>query len=202
LITIKSIIGNHFSKDKLLNYIQLREVSKSAQNSDYYCSIDQRAADLKPIVFTNAIDFTVKSIYQWLVPVILILLIYITGHNQLISQSLNRVVHFKTEFLPPAPSFVLLNSKLEVEANSDYVRMQTIGDVVPENAVILLMEKVIIWRGRSFNHRVKPINNLVFHVEANGVSSQEFILKGSMYLLLQILCAVRLPALYQKKIDH
>jgi hypothetical protein len=86
-------------------------------------------------------------------PVILILLIYITGHNQLISQSLNRVVHFKTEFLPPAPfKFVLLNSKLEVEANSDYVlRMQTIGDVVPENAVILLlMEKVIIWKGRSW----------------------------------------------------
>jgi hypothetical protein len=45
---------------------------------------------------------------------------------------------------------VLLNSKLE-EANSDYVlRMQTIGDVVPENAVILLMEKVIIWKGRSW----------------------------------------------------
>jgi hypothetical protein len=47
--------------------------------------------------------------------------------------------------------------------------MQTIGDVVPENAVILLMEKVIIWKGRSgeFQYRVvKPINNLVFHVEA------------------------------------
>jgi hypothetical protein len=35
------------------------------------------------------------------------------------------------------------------------VGMQTIGDVVPENAVILLMEKVIIWKGRAVNFNIE-----------------------------------------------
>jgi hypothetical protein len=75
------------------------------------------------------------------------------------------------------------------------LRMQTIGDVVPENAVIFYWwRKLLYGKGEAgeFQYRVvKPINSLVFHVEANGVSSQWiYFEKWSMYLLLQIwLCS-------------
>jgi hypothetical protein len=47
---------------------------------------------------------------------------YLTGNNEIISESLNRVVHFNASFLAPAPfRFVLLNTNLQTEQNKDFI---------------------------------------------------------------------------------
>ena len=53
------IIGNHFDevKDKLLNVLQLEQFSLNNSNNLLLASIDQKAHELEPIPFVNAIDF-------------------------------------------------------------------------------------------------------------------------------------------------
>jgi hypothetical protein len=67
---------------------------------------------------------------------------YLTGNNEIISESLNRVVHFNASFLAPAPfRFVLLNTNLQTEQNKDFIlRVKTIG-VVPENVMIFIEDE-------------------------------------------------------------
>ena len=143
--TAAVIIGSHFTevKDKLLNFIQLNQDVEEGSNSDLLvASIEQKAVALKPIVFSNAVDF--KSNKKWIplaaLPLIVIGLFYISDDNKFIAQSFNRVVHFNTEYLPPAPfKFEVLNSKLVVEENDDFVlRVRTVGTLVPEKVVIVM----------------------------------------------------------------
>ncbi|MDK2773155.1 MAG: hypothetical protein KYX68_13175, partial [Flavobacterium sp.] len=58
LITASKIIGNHFTEvgDKLLNFLQLSTTNE--QSELLLASIDQKAASLQPIPFTNAVDFS------------------------------------------------------------------------------------------------------------------------------------------------
>jgi hypothetical protein len=60
-------------------------------------------------------------------------------NNAVISQSLNRVVHFNDIFCPAPFKFVLLNGNLQTEQNKDFIlRIKTEGKVVPENAMIFI----------------------------------------------------------------
>jgi hypothetical protein len=48
--------------------------------------------------------------------------------------------------MPPAPfKFVVLNSIYKRQGKDFILRIKTEGKVVPENAMILLMTKVILW---------------------------------------------------------
>jgi hypothetical protein len=82
--------------------------------------------------------------------------------------------------LPPAPfKFVLLNGNLQTEQNKDFIlRIKTEGKVVPENAII----DGELFYGNSkageFQFKIaKRISDVVFHVEGNAVSSEEYQLK-------------------------
>ncbi|WP_317046281.1 hypothetical protein [Flavobacterium sediminis] len=96
------IIGNHFSDvgDKLLNFLQL---SDAAQRSELLlASIDQKANALQPIPFSNAVDLSKNRKYlpYALIPIIVLLLFFITGNSSVIENSLSRVVHYETAYTP------------------------------------------------------------------------------------------------------
>ena len=116
-----AIIGNHFSdvKDKLLNFIQLSDSDIHQNKSELLlASIEQKANALQPIPFSKAVNFNSNKKYLPLavVPVLLFASFYFSGNKGIITQSLNRIVHFNAPFLPPAPfEFVLLNSNLQTE---------------------------------------------------------------------------------------
>ena len=116
------LIGNHFPEidDKLLNMLQLHE--SNADSELLMASIDQKADSLKPFSFQKAINFThnKKYIKYLMIPVSIWLLFYISGYENILSGSYNRLVHHQQEFVPPAPfSFHLLNDNLKVlEGNS------------------------------------------------------------------------------------
>ncbi len=179
------IIGNHFTdvKDKLLNFIQLSNVDNSLEKSELLlASIEQKANALQLIPFGNAVNIRSNQKYLPLaiVPILLFVFFYLSGNNAIISQSLNRVVHFNATFLPPAPfKFLVLNEHLQCEQNKDFLlKIKTIGKVVPENAMIFINDESYFLENTGvgeFRFKiVKPSSNLSFHLEANDVSSDEY----------------------------
>ncbi|GEC70734.1 hypothetical protein SAMN05443543_102363 [Flavobacterium flevense] len=183
-----SIIGNHFSdvKDKLLNFIQLSNPENNSDRSELLlASIEQKANALQPIPFTNAVNFNSNKKYLPLaiIPVFLFAAFYFSGNKGIITQSLNRIVHFNAVFLPPAPfEFVLLNENLQTEQNKDFiVKVKTNGKVVPENAMIFINNESYFMENTNpgeFQFKIEKLSQDVsFHIEGNSVSSNEYQLK-------------------------
>lgn len=182
------IIGNHFTEvsDKLTNFLQLSSSENSAESSELMlASIEQKANSLQPIPFGNAINFNANKKYLplALIPILLFAVFYISGNSNVISQSLNRVVHFNATFLPPAPfKFVVLNSNLQTEQNKDFViKMESVGKVVPENVMIHIGNESYFMESSQpgkFEFKIeKPVDNVQFSFEGNSVSSDEYELK-------------------------
>ncbi|NBU80054.1 MAG: hypothetical protein EBS55_00195 [Flavobacteriaceae bacterium] len=179
------IIGNHFSEieDKLTNFLQL---SYDRNKSELLAaSIEQKANTLQPIPFGNAINFGNNKKYLPLaiIPILFFVFFYLSGNSNLISQSFNRVVHFKQQFLPPAPfEFQVLNKNLQTEQNKDFLlKVKTVGKVIPENALIFIGDESYFMESNKageFEFVIpKPSENLEFHIEANEVSSHDYELK-------------------------
>ena len=183
-----AIIGNHFSEvsDKLTNFLQLSASENSAESSELMlASIEQKANSLQPIPFSNAINFNSNRKYLplALIPILLFGVFYISGNSNIISQSLNRVVHFNASFLPPAPfKFVVLNQNLQTEQNKDFVvKMESVGNIVPENVMIHIGDESYFMESSQpgkFEFKIeKPVENVSFSFEGNSVSSEEYELK-------------------------
>ncbi|WP_198554695.1 hypothetical protein [Flavobacterium sp. ALD4] len=182
------IIGSHFAdvNDSLTNFLQLSDSGKEEHSSELLlASIEQKANALQPIPFGNAINFKSNSKHLpfAIVPILLILVFYVSGNNTVISQTLNRVVHFNDTFLPPAPfKFVLLNGNLQTEQNKDFMlKIKTEGNVVPENVMIFINGESYFMENSKlgeFQFKItKPMTDVLFHVEGNAVSSEEYQLK-------------------------
>jgi len=181
------IIGNHFTEvsDKLTNFLQLSSENNAESSELVLASIEQKANSLQPIPFGNAINFKANKKYLplALVPILLFAVFYISGNSNVISQSLNRVVHFNSAFLPPAPfKFVVLNSNLQAEQNKDFViKMESVGNVVPENVMIHIGDESYFMESSQpgkFEFKVeKPAESIRFSFEGNSVISEEYELK-------------------------
>jgi len=183
-----TIIGNHFTEvsDKLTNFLQLSASENSTESSELMlASIEQKANSLQPIPFENAINFKTNKKYLPLaiIPILLFAVFYISGNSNIISQSLNRVVHFNATFLPPAPfKFVILNQNLQTEQNKDFViKMESVGNIVPENVMIHIGNESYFMESSQpgkFEFKIeKPVSNVQFSFKGNSVSSEEYELK-------------------------
>jgi hypothetical protein len=180
-----AIIGNHFNEvgDKLTNFLQL---SKDQNKSELLlASIEQKANTLQLIPFGNAINFNKNKKYLPLaiIPLLFFFFFLLAGKTEILSQSFNRVVNFKQQFLPPAPfEFVVVNKELQTEQNKDFLlKVKTIGNVVPENAMIFIGNESYFMESNKageFEFIIpKPSEDVAFHVEANDVSSRDYELK-------------------------
>ncbi|MDI5898058.1 hypothetical protein [Flavobacterium yafengii] len=183
-----AIIGNHFTEvsDKLTNFLQLSNTNEHQIKSELLAaSIEQKANALQPIPFGNAINYNGNRKYfpLALIPILLFAFFYFSGNSSMISQSLNRVVHFNSAFLPPSPfKFVVLNSNLQTEQGKDFIlRIKTEGKIVPENAMIFIDDESYFMestKAGEFQFKIaKPSENILFHVEGNAISSQDYELK-------------------------
>jgi hypothetical protein len=183
-VDASQIIGAHFTdvKDKLLNFLQLAEQDNTSEL--LLASIDQKSSSLQPIPFTNAINYTTnKKFLPYLIaPVLLLFLFIFSGNLNILSNSLDRVVHFTQKYEAPAPfHFVVLNDSLDVKQNQKFIlHVATNGSISPENISIVINET------SYFLEQVKPglfeytfdivTKNLVFSLHANSVSSKDYVL--------------------------
>ena len=179
-----AIIGTHFMEvsDKLINFLQLTDTNSQEKSELLLASIEQKAKLLSPIPFSNAINFNVNKKYLPLVilPILFFLFFYVSGNSYIISQSFERVVNFKKQFLPPAPfKFVLLNKELQTEQNKDFViKVKSEGKIIPETVMINIGSESYFMEsnGRGeFQYKIEnPNSNVSFFMEANTVSSFDY----------------------------
>lgn len=176
------IIGSHFSEvqDKLLNFLQLAHQNQTSEL--LLASIEQKAAALQPVPFSNAVNFTQnkKFLPYTFAPIVLLILFFITGNSEIISNSFTRVVHYKTAFTPPAPfEFVVVNSSLTTQQYSDFtLQVKTRGNVIPENVAIKIGEEVYYLqsvRPGLFEYTFSKVTkDVLFSLQANDIQSNTF----------------------------
>lgn len=205
-----SIIGTHFSEvsDKLTNFLQLS--GDKTKSELLLASIDQKAGVLRPVPFGNAINFGNNKKYLPLaaLPLLFFLFFWMSGNNEFLSSSLNRVVNYKEQFLPPAPfRFVVLNEKLQTEQNQDFIlRVKTEGSIIPENAMIHIGDESYFMeseRPGEFQFRLaKPLANTGFYIEANTVRSNDYELAViTVPSIANFEMALNFPAYLNKKAE-
>jgi hypothetical protein len=177
-----AIIGNHFAEvsDKLTNFLQLSD--DKIQSELLVASIEQKANNLQPIPFGNAINFNKnKQILPLaVIPILFFLFFYFSGNSDILTASLNRVTHYKQQFLPPAPfKFVVLNKDLQTEQNQDFIlKVKSVGNIIPADAIIYIDNAsffMVKTASGVFEFKItKPTQNVPFHIEAGEVHSVEY----------------------------
>jgi len=173
------LIGNHFPEvnDKLTNLLQLQKDSE--QSELLLASINQKAADLSPIPFKFAINFKRNWKYSkyLAIPLLIFILLQITGNQHIINNSYNRVVNHDVAYTPPAPfHFVIKNKDLQVVENKLFtLEVTTKGKVVPEDLKINFNNESYYLSKSDFNtfiYEFKQVSNPInFTLSGNDISS-------------------------------
>ena len=178
------IIGTHFSdvSDKLYNLLELAENTEKTEL--LLASIEQRSQELMKVPFQKAVNM--KEGYRYaryaVIPLLLILLIWLSGRGVDFYKSYERVVKYDMAFEPPAPFyFQLLTPELRQREDRPFVlKLTTYGEVQPDQVKLvfdgnhLLMEN----RGSHFEYTFQPpLKPGRFTFEAAGISSRSYDLE-------------------------
>ncbi len=204
------IIGQFFPEvnDKLLNVLQLK--NRSEQSELLLASIEQKANTLKPVPFKLAINFKKNMAYlkYAAIPVLILLITFLTDNLNWFNTSYDRVVHFKTSFEPPAPfRFVIENEHLNaIEDHAFNLVVKAEGDVIPEQVQIEYNDEVYYLKQKDigvFEYVfTQPKTNIDFKLTANDVSSKDYTLHiVEVPTLLQFEMVLDYPD-YTKKQDE
>ncbi|HZH68879.1 MAG TPA: DUF4175 family protein, partial [Flavobacteriaceae bacterium] len=179
------IIGNHFPEvsDKLLNVLQLNQ--NPQQSELLLASIEQKAIELQPIPFQKAINFknSLRYLRYAAIPVLVYLLVTLTGNNDIFSGSYTRVVNYNTAYEPPAPfSFFVINEDLKAIENKPFtLKVGVAGNVLPENVLIEFNGESYYLQpsgnGQFHYTFLQPTSNLNFLLKANAVTSKPYQLE-------------------------
>jgi len=179
------LIGKHFPNvdDKLLN---LLELSENQEKSDLLmASIEQRASNLGPVPFAEAINF--KDSYRYakyiLIPVFLFAFIWITGDMVSFFNSHQRVMHYDMAYERPAPfSFQVMNTSLEVMDNEPLtIQVKTVGELRPDNVQMMVNGEELLMqrRGEFYEYRFEaPVPQTNFYLTANGWDSRSYAINS------------------------
>ncbi|MEN8125889.1 MAG: DUF4175 family protein [Bacteroidota bacterium] len=178
------IIGHHFNDvdDKLLNIIQLHDShlhGNDNQSELLLASIEQKSAEIQPFPFKKAINYSANKKYiKYLsLPLLIWLIAVFTGNNSILTKSLDRVVHYKTQYQPPAPFyFQIINKDLKaIEGKSFDLMIKTIGDIVPQQVKVFFKDQSYLLKNinpSQFSYKFEHIDtSFPFYIEANGIRS-------------------------------
>ena len=184
-VDASKLIGKHFPEvsDKLLNVLQLnRDDSKTEL---LLASINQKSEALYPIPFKLAVNFktNIKYLKYALIPLFLVLGSFVTGHFNVFTDSFERVVNYKTAYVPPAPfQFYVVNEDLSAIENTNFkLIVKVAGDVIPDNVEIIYNDETYFLQQKQigefeyvFN---KPKQDIRFNLMANNINSKSYQLE-------------------------
>lgn len=180
------IIGKHFPEvaDKLLNVIQLKQ-QDTTNLTLLEASIDQKALELKPIAFSNAINFSENKrfIKYALIPLFIFGGLYIADSEEVLTESSARIIDYKTEYIPPAPfNFIILNDKMECIQHQDFkLSVQIVGNEIPTDAYLEMNGLPIKMKKQAnhiFEYEFNNIqHNIDFKINGAGIYSKAYTLK-------------------------
>ena len=176
------IIGDHFPEvsDKLLNVLQLNQ---NQRESDLLAaSIDQKALQMRSVVFKKAINFqkNIKYLAFAAIPILVFVAVSALGEKDLFSSSYTRVVNYNTAYTPAAPfSFYLENLSLSAIQNKPFtLKIRTQGSVIPQDASIVYNNQKYFLQQTApgfFEYTfLQPSASINFKLLANDVISKNY----------------------------
>lgn len=132
-------IGRHFPdvEDKLLNTIQLKNLSASA-NADAEllgAAIDYKTRQLNPIAFTRAVNLKRNWRYvRYALMPVMVLLLLVLVFPSFIAEPAKRIVDYNTAYAKPLPyQLNIENASLDALQHDDFeLVVKAIGDEFPE----------------------------------------------------------------------
>ncbi len=173
------LIGKHFPNvdDKLVNLLDLAEDNK--ESDLLLAAIEQRSQEMEPVPFVKAVNFkeNLRYVKFILVPLVLLLLIWVSGNIADFFGSYKRVVNYDIAYEPPASfSFQLLNDDLNIlEDETLTLNLVTEGKIKPENVSIVMDGKELLMKeseGRFQFTFEGPLKSTDFYFSANGFDSK------------------------------
>ncbi len=178
------IVGNHFSEvqDRLLNILQLREQSLSVRDASLIeASINQKAAQLKPVPFTSAVQYSSNRKYlRFLVPPLLVLVFILFAAPNILRDSASRLLHNQTAFEKLAPfQFVIQNKNLTAVQFEDYELLVKVnGNALPDEVFVQYegypykLEKK---NKTTFVYKFSRLQSSInFNLSAGGFNSRDY----------------------------
>lgn len=178
------LIGAHFPEvsDKLYNLLELAE--NKEQSELLLASIDQRSEELNKVPFQMAIrmEESLKYARYAAIPVILGIMIWLSGKGLDFIDSYERVVNYELAYDPPAPfRFQLLNPTLRHREDKPFVlKVSTPGEIRPGQVRLIIQGKPFVMEdmGTHFEFAFRPpLKTLNFSLDAAGISSAEYTLE-------------------------
>ena len=131
------------------------------------------------VPFVKAVNFSknLKYLKYAILPVLIFLITLLSGNNNLLTESLDRVVHHRTAYTPPAPFyFRLINKNLQVVQGKDItVYVKTFGSVIPAEVKIKFKNQEYFLQNNglgNFSFTFLGVQeSLQFFLKANKVQS-------------------------------
>ncbi len=186
------IIGKHFTQvsDKLFNLLELADDRNKSEL--LLASIEQRSSELGRIPFRQAIDFkeSLKYAKYLLIPLVLFLVIGISGNLNSFLGTYDRVVNYDVAYEPPAPfQFRVIAGNLSaLETEEVTVKVATEGKIKPEEIRIVIDQRSFLMQNSDgvFQHTFSPpLSDAEFYFEANGYRSRTYRLEALQVPVIQ-----------------
>lgn len=200
-------IGKHFPEvaDKLLNLLQLKQMSLTKESEILLASIDQKTKELYPISFHKAIDKK-KTKKIGLISLIIVVFLLIIGifFPDFLKDSTYRYINHNQYFEKPAPfEFILKNRNLEILQQEDYnVEIKVKGNALPDVVYIKVDENEFQMKKNSkttFSYKISQLQkNTSISFNANGYSSKKYLIKVNPKPIIVNLKAKVFPPAYTK----
>ena len=180
------IIGEHFDEvsDKLTNILELKKLN-SGDTKIIEASINHKIQQIKLTPFNKAVDWskTIANSKYLLIPVIIILLIVVSGNKMILSDSTNRIINYDEEFTRPAPFyFEIMNDELKIVEGDDFnLSLKTSGKSSPEQLKINFNGTVQRMKKNSENNFSFLFNNVQstfsFFMFDETLKSQNYVIE-------------------------
>ncbi|MBQ7984097.1 MAG: hypothetical protein IJ250_00490, partial [Bacteroidales bacterium] len=174
------IIGRHFPQiqDKLLNLLQLQQMSENSQSELLIKAIEQKTEQLSPIPFHKAVNTEkTKKWGKYLLITVGVIGLTAVIFPDLFSQSGKRYINHNTFYEKPAPfAFTLVSPTQTAELNDYTVEAKVSGKMLPEKVNVIINGKTFEMTKKSKSSFVYTITqiqkNTSLQFEAAGVLSR------------------------------
>ena len=152
-------------KDKLVNILELNDFrDKNYSQKLVEASISQKIEEIRFFDFVAVINLkTLRNLFFYLILSFGIVFTLYVADKNLISEPGYRFLHYKQEFVKPAPfEFLLINNTLDVKKGSSFtVKAACKGDNLPSLVYINLGGNLIMMKSTGINHFEYEIGSVI-----------------------------------------
>ena len=176
------IIGLHFQdvSDKLTNILELKDIS-GGNEPLIHASINQKIKEIELTPFKRAIDWgaTINFSKYLFLPILIIVLLFVSGNQKVISDSTFRIMKYNTYFDKPAPFYFELDSDslIAVENENFTININISGDEIPQEVYVNFnnqTKKMDITSQARYSYTFKNLQETTyFYLEANNEYSKK-----------------------------